>query len=319
LFPDRKPSAIPVRPQPVGISPATAGALLLCAALLWGAGNVANKTVLEHVGPLTAVCLRCGIAVLVILPLALRELRTGSDRAAGRGWVPGGITVSLFFAAAMALQQIAYMTTTVTNASFLVNTAGILTPALAWMVFGDRPGLRIIIAAPLTLLGAFLMAGASFRLSSLNPGDIACLGSAVFYAAWMVALGRHAMTHGLPFATTVLQFSVTGVVLLPMAVMTETTTLDAVRAALPELVMLGVFSTALAFALTTYAQRFVSSSTAAVLVSAESLFGAAGAVLILGEATPLTGIIGASLILGAIVMVALGTRGHPLPASSTLA
>jgi drug/metabolite transporter (DMT)-like permease len=309
-------SVLSARPRGHGISPATAGALLLCAAFFWGAGNVANKTVLEHVGPLTAVCLRCGIAVLVILPLALRESRARGAAAGDRAWVPGAVTVSLFFAAALALQQIAYMTTTVTNASFLVNIAGILTPILAWTLFGDRPGLRIIIAAPLTLLGAFLMAGATFRLSSLNPGDIACLGSALCYAAWMVALGRHAMAHGRPFATTLLQFSVTGVVLLPMAMVFETTTLAAVQAALPELLLLGVFSTAIAFALQTYAQRFVSSSTAAILVSAESLFGAAGAVLILGEVTPLIGIIGASLILFAIVMVALGTRGGALPVAT---
>jgi drug/metabolite transporter (DMT)-like permease len=293
------------------MSPAMAGALLLCAAFFWGAGNVANKTVLEHVGPLTAVCLRCLIAVLVILPLALRETRAHGGPGADRAWLPGAVTVSLFFAAALALQQIAYLTTTVTNASFLVNTAGILTPILAWTLFGDRPGLRIIIAAPLTLLGAFLMAGATFRLSALNPGDIACLGSALCYAAWMVALGRHAVAHGRPFATTVLQFSVTGLVLLPLAAGMETTTLAGVQAALPELLLLGVFSTAVAFAIQTYAQRFVSSSTAAILVSAESLFGAAGAVLLLGEVTPLTGLVGAALILGAIVLVALGTRGPP--------
>jgi drug/metabolite transporter (DMT)-like permease len=158
------------------------------------------------------------------------------------------------------------------------------------------------------------MAGATFRLSSLNPGDIACLGSALCYAAWMVALGRHAMAHGRPFATTALQFSVTGLVLLPLALTVETATLAGVQAALPELLILGVFSTAVAFALQTYAQRFVSSSTAAVLVSAESLFGAAGAALLLGEVTPLTGILGAGLILAAIVLVALGTRGQPVPA-----
>jgi len=295
--------------QRVGISPAMAGALLLCAAFLWGAGNVANKTVLEHVGPMTAVSLRCLIAVAVILPLALRERRLSGNSGAKRAWVPGAITVSLLFAAAMALQQIAYLTTTVTNASFLVNTAAILTPILAWTLFGDRPGLRIAIAAPLTLLGAFFMAGATFRLSTLNPGDIACLGSALLFALWMVALGRHAMARGRPFGTSALQFSVAGLVLLPMAAGSETPTLAAVQSAVPELLILGVFSTAAAFALQTFAQRFVTSSTAAILVSAESLFGAAGAVLLLGEVIPLINSIGAALIFGSILLVAHGTQG----------
>ena len=304
------PAVVPAGHQRVGISPAMAGALLLCAAFFWGLGNVANKTVLEHVGPLTAVSLRCLIAVAVILPLALREKRLSGDSGADLAWVPGAVTVSLLFAAAMALQQIAYLTTTVTNASFLVNTAAILTPILAWTLFGDRPGLRIVIAAPLTLLGAFLMAGATFRLSALNPGDIACLGSALLFALWMVALGRHAMARGRSFGTSALQFSVAGLVLLPMAAESETTTLAAVQAALPELLILGVFSTAAAFALQTFAQRFVSSSTAAILVSAESLFGVAGAVLLIGEVILLISGIGAVSILGGILLVALGTQGR---------
>lgn len=102
-------------------------------------------------------------------------------------------------------------------------------------------------------------------------------------------------------------------VLLPLALAAESTTLADMRAALPELLMLGVFSTAVAFAIQIHAQRFVSASTAAILVSAKGLFGAAGALPILGEITPLTGFVGAALILGAIVLVALGV---PRPADA---
>lgn len=304
-------AAAGARPKRAQISSAVSGALLLCAAFFWGMGNVANKTVLDHVGPLTAVCLRCAIALVVILPLALREKRLHGDGGADQTWLPGAVLVLLLFAAAMALQQIAYLTTTVTNAGFLVNTAATMTPILAWTLFGDRAGRRVAAAAPVTLLGAFLMAGATFRLSALNPGDLACLGSALFYALWMVTLGRHAVAQGRPFGTTALQFLVAGLVLPPMAAASETTTVAAVRVALPELTILGVVSTAAAFALQTYAQRFVSSSTAAILVSAESLFGVAGAVLILGEIVPLTSSFGAALILASIMLVVLDTLGGP--------
>jgi drug/metabolite transporter (DMT)-like permease len=310
--------SILARGRGLRVTPAWAAALLLLAAFFWGAGNVANKTVLDHVGPMTAVALRCVIALTVILPLWLVAGRGARSLPPG-GWMPGAVRLSLLFAVALALQQIAFVTATVTNASFLVNTAGILTPLLVWLLFGDRPGLRVAIAAPLTLVGAFLMAGATFRLSSLNPGDLFCLGSALFYALWMVALGRHAMAHGRPLATAALQFGVAAAVLLPLALVTEPVTLAAVRAALPELLLLGVFSTAAAFGLQTFAQRYVAPATAAILVSAESLFGAAGAVMILGEAPPPVAWTGAVVIMAAILLVAAGDHRPAIAASCSAA
>ena len=50
-----------------------ANLLLLVAAGLWGFGNVAQKTVLEHLDPLSAVGLRCLIAAALVGPLVLVE------------------------------------------------------------------------------------------------------------------------------------------------------------------------------------------------------------------------------------------------------
>lgn len=285
----------------------TAVLVLLLAALCWGAGNVANKTVLEHLPPLTVAGLRCLLAALVMVPFVWRDLSRGLSWA----WLTSAAGVSILFAAALALQQMAYQTTTVTNASFLVNTATIITPVLVWVLLRQRPAIAVACAAPLTLLGAFLMTGATVSLTAMNVGDLLCLASAAAYAGWMVALGQHAMTHGRPLGTALVQFAVSAVLVLPVAVWAEAPDLGAARQAWPELLMLGVVSTALAFGLMTWAQRFVAASTAAILVSAESLFGAAGAYLWLGERTPNIGMAGAALILLAIVLVALGGRVAP--------
>lgn len=287
----------------------TAFLALLAAALCWGAGNVANKTVLDHLGPLTVVGLRCLLATMVMAPFALRELRANRDGT----WLLSTIRVSLLFAAALILQQFAYVSTSVTNASFLVNTATIMTPAFAWLAFGVRPGPVIVCAAPMTFVGALLMARASFAPNFLNVGDLFCLASAAAYAAWMVALGAHAMTHGRPLATTVMQFATTAILVLPAAVLTEPLVPNALSKAWPDLLVLGVVSTAVAFGLMTWAQRYVEASMASILTSAESLFGAAGGYLLLNERTPAVGIVGAGLILAAIVMVALDDKPAVVP------
>jgi drug/metabolite transporter (DMT)-like permease len=313
LFSLRRQS--PDSSRPSSPLPASAGCLLmlLTAGFFWGSGNVANKTVLDHIGPLTAVGLRCLIATMVILPFAVREwLRAASPP--DRSWLRSALLVSLFFAAAAAVQQAAFQRTSVTNAGFLVNTCTILTPIFAWIALGQRPARRMLGAIAATFAGAFLMAGGTLTPGPLNVGDMLCLLSAAFYAAWMVAVGHHAVAGGRPFLTCLLQFALGAALLIGLACLAERPAAAAVHAALPELVFLGVFATAGAFVLQTLAQKHVSPSSAAVVVSSESLFGAFGAYLLLGERTGILGLTGAALILtGILVAAGAGGRGQPRP------
>jgi drug/metabolite transporter (DMT)-like permease len=279
----------------------SAALMLLAAAFFWGSGNVFNKTVLDHVGPLTAVSFRCLIAALVVTPFTWAEPKSATSAAN----VCSSLLVSALFCVAMAVQQAAFQTATVTNASFLVNTCSILTPIIAWFALRERPHARIVCAAVVTLAGAFLMTGATFSLVAMNRGDVLCLISAIFYAGWMVALGRHLALYGQPFTISLVQFAASAVVLLPMAMMMEHPQGVALVAAAPQLMVLGLFSTGLAFVLQTWAQQDVSSSTAAIIVSAESLFGATLAYVWLGEQTPALGLAGAGLILTGIVIAAV--------------
>jgi drug/metabolite transporter (DMT)-like permease len=285
--------------------------ILLLAAAFWGFGNISQKMVLTHIGPLSAVCLRCAIAAAVTLPFLLLERR--KPMAAGY-WI-SILGVSSAFAAALIIQQVAYIEATVTNASFLVNTATVFTPLLAWIALGEYPGRLGGVAAGLTLVGIFLMSNGTTGLTALNAGDMACLLSAFFYAIWMVALGRHAQAFGLPVTSTLVQFVVAACLALPALLWFEAATPDLIAPAMFDLAILGIFTTAAAFGLQTFAQRFTSASKAAVLVSAESIFGAAGAYVVLGERPHVTAIIGAAFIFSAILIVATAP-GRSMPSPS---
>jgi drug/metabolite transporter (DMT)-like permease len=277
-----------------------ANLLLLVAALLWGLGNVAQQTVLDHVGPLIANGLRMLIAIPVILPLLFHD-RTPVRKIDLAGWKCAFITC-LAFAAASTLLQIGYGQTTVTNAGFLVNTCTVLTPLIAWFFLLVRPPDIVWPAAAMTLTGAVFMGGGT--LSSLSSGDFYCLMSAICYAMWMVFLGTFVKTYGRAAFITILQFSCTAIICLFASSLSEVTTLSAVVAALPELIMLGMVSTGAAYLLQAVAQRFTSASEAAVIVSAEALFGAIAAYLVLGESLDATRGLGAVLVFAGIVAVA---------------
>ncbi|MEJ1935029.1 DMT family transporter [Nostoc sp. NIES-2111] len=276
-----------------------ANLLLLLAAFFWGAGNVAQKTVLTHLGPVTTVGLRCEIAALVLAPFLL--LFRGPPLQ--KGFAASAASVGVLFAAALTVQQAAYGFTSVTNASFLVNTCVVITPILAWLSMREQPGWSTWIAVPLTLWGALLMSGAGVQ--GLSPGDAACILSAVLYAAWTVQLGAHVQRYGAAAATALVQFALGALLCLPAGLIVEKAGLDAVGAAGLELFILGVFSTAAAFGLQAVAQRHTPASHAAVIVSAESVFGAAGAFLLLSERTTAEGLAGAGLIVAAIALISL--------------
>ena len=275
--------------------------LLLAAAFFWGSGNIANKGVLTDLDPFAAAALRHLVAALALAPFAWHEI---SKISCGQRWLRSALPPSVLFAIAIILQQWAYQEATVTNASFLVNAASVITPIIAFFVLKERLHFCIVIAAALTILGVFLMSGAGKSLATMNTGDLACLASALFFAGWMVALGQHATRHNSPAATGCLHCLMTmifaGIGLIVFAPHQP----GSFAGAVPEILYLGVFSSAVALGLTVAAQAHVSASATAVLISADSLFGAAGGLVMLGERPGILVFCGAGLMLIAILIVA---------------
>jgi drug/metabolite transporter (DMT)-like permease len=281
-----------------------ANSMLLFAALLWGAGNVAQQTILQNIGPFWAVGLRCIIAALIILPFSLgRGTRHQSFDTAGRTLAT---LVAITFAGAVVFQQIGFGYTSVMNAGFIVNTTTVLTPLVTWFILLERPPFIVWPAALASLLGATFMSGGG--LHAYNVGDLLCLLSAVCYSFWMVFLGAFVVKYGNAARLTLAQFAVTGLICVILGCGLETISWERLNAALPELVILGVFSTGAAYMLQSIAQQHTSPSEAAIITSGEAIFGAAAAFLLLGETLTTHSFFGAALISTGILLVQVPTR-----------
>jgi drug/metabolite transporter (DMT)-like permease len=283
---------------------AQANGLLLLAAFLWGSGNVAQKTVLDDIGPLTAVGLRCLIAALVLAPFFARFESNLSS-----GILKSATLVIATFAVAVTFYQMAAGLTTVTNAGFLVNIAIIVTPIIGWVMLHQRPNAMVWPAAILTLIGAYFMGGG--MLSQPNMGDALAIASAIFYSFWMIFLGQFVVAHGQAGLITVAQFAVTGTICLFFGLLFEPVSVAGLQSALPELFILGIASTALGYLFQAIAQAHTSASEAAVIVSGEAIFGALFAFVLLGETLNSGGILGALLILSGIGLIQLNPFFKP--------
>jgi drug/metabolite transporter (DMT)-like permease len=287
------------------MSPNQATAVALLAALAWGTGNVAQKTILDHLDGFAATGITSLVGVLVLLPLALRESRSARRflrRPAGQS-LPLLVAISILFTFSATVMQFSYGLTTVTNAGFLVNTAAVLTPVLAWVCLSQRPHLAIWPASLATLLGIFLMAGASW--SGLSPGDLLALLSALGFAVWTLAVGTYVMRTRRPVLMTTVQLAVSGVLCIGLgAAFHGLPAPQALTAALSEILFMGFISKGLAYVLLATAQQHISATCVGILVSAEAVFGAMIAALVLGETLGLVRALGSLCIIIGVVIAA---------------
>ncbi|MCW1920574.1 DMT family transporter [Rhodobacter sp. KR11] len=290
------------------MSPNQATAIALLAAVAWGSGNVAQKTILQHLDGWQATAITSLIGALVLLPLVRREARGVLPPARGSG--PLLLAVSVLFTFASTVMQFGYGLTSVANAGFLVNTSAVLTPILGWIFLAHRVPLAIWPASLATLFGIFLMAGGTW--AGLGPGDLLSLASASGFAVWTLAVGAHVMRYHRPALLTCVSLAVCGGVCAGVSLgVSGLPTLGAVLAALPEIVLIGLVSKGLAYVLMAKAQQHLAASTVAILVSAEAVFGALFAAMILGETLDAVRGTGALFI---ILSVAVAARVPAPPA-----
>jgi drug/metabolite transporter (DMT)-like permease len=276
---------------------------LLLAAAVWGVAFLFQKSAMEHVGPLAFIAARAGVAALALAPLAWREHRRRIAASAGPAFwsiaVWGGVA---FFIAAW-LQQAGIRTATVTNTSFLTALYVVLTPIIAWGWTGKVPGAMVWPAVALSALGTWLLGGGT--LSAFSAGDGLVALSALFWAAHVVITGQ-AAPFGRPIGFTAVQFAVVALLAALTSVTFEVTTLDGLAAAVPEILYVGLLSSALTFTILTVALQYTPPSEAAIIVSMETVFAALAAYLVLGERLPPVGWLGAALILSATLLLQVG-------------
>ncbi len=286
-------------PRPVAVL-----LLLICTAL-WGLAFVFQKAAMEHMQPLTFAGVRYVLGACLVLPLAIWEYR--KTRATGvtvsrKQWIQIGV-LSLAFFLGVWLQQVALLTTSITNGGFITSLYVIFTPIVTYLMLRTRPHPIIYVGAPVALVGIYLLTGAN--LNSFTLGDLQLLLCAVCWGVQVALLGELVRQTGMPIFISTINFWATAVLALGGAFALESPNLSGIAAGWLPIVYSGVCSTAIAFTLQAIGQRYVPPANAAIVLSAESLFAAAFGAWLLHERLPPLGYLGAATIFTAIITVEL--------------
>lgn len=167
---------------------------------------------LSEVGPVATAFYRLSLSLPVF---ALMAARSGLP-AGRRGWAGCGLA-GLFFAGDLSVWHVGILLTSVANASLFTNLAPVFVTLGLWLVWGQRPSGRFLLALAVSLAGAVLLVGGSLQFSASRlAGDGLSMLSGAFYGAYILTVGRSRA--GL--STAVLMFwsgLVASAVLLPVA------------------------------------------------------------------------------------------------------
>ncbi len=249
---------------------------LLFVAIIWGSGFIATHGALESgVSPIFITALRFAIATALLYALYFRRLRNLKPLL-----LPGAV-LGFFLAAGFIFQTIGLRYTTPSKNAFLTATNIIFTPFIYFIVTRHPIKRRIILSVALAIIGiAFLTLD---KVSGINLGDLLTLICAVFFAFHIYFIGFYVKDKGCDVTKIVfLQFFYAAFISTVTAVVFERSFVLSLKG-FAYIGYLAVFSTTIAFFLQNSAQRFVSQSKTALILSGEAAFGTLLSIILIKE------------------------------------
>lgn len=274
---------------------------LAVVALIWGTTFVVVKSALAEISAVLFLALRFGLASLCMAALFARPLRRISSAEVLSG-LRGGVLAGIFLWSGYMLQTFGLKYTTAGKSGFITGLYIVLVPLIGAVLYRRVPRLAELLGILIAAAGLVLLTLPSLELR-INLGDALTLGSAVAFAIHLVVLGHYAQRER--FEAVALGQIVGAALLSSLVLAAEPPRVHWSVPVIVAIVLTGVFGTAAAFAIQTWAQRFTSATRTAIIFALEPVFALLTAVALGGEAVTAAGIVGGGLILAGIVLVEL--------------
>lgn len=271
--------------------------LLVGVTAIWGWTFVVVKDAIGHYPVFSFLGVRFALAALVLwLIVAALQLRI---RRAGVG-----LAIGLVLAMSYLFQTLGLQGTSVANTGLITGLFVVFTPILDRLIFGVATRPVTWLAAATAFAGTALLTGGA--PTGLHQGDLLVLLGSVGFAFHITLLSRFASAG--PLVLAAWQMTAAGVFLTAGAVATGAVVIPVPRSVWPALVITGVFASAIAFWVQTYAQQRLPASRTALILTTEPAFTVFFAFLLVGERFRLIQVVGAALILGALFFSELRER-----------
>src|SRR6266545_940325 len=239
-------------------------ALVLVTAV-WGVTFVQVKDAVEIYPLFAFLAVRFAIATGTLAPFGLRRLRSLDRRGVVAGFALGGL-----LAVGYALQTAGLARTTVSGTGFITGLCVVLTPVTALVLFRYRIETAVWLGVALATLGLAMLSG--IKAGSVL-GDALVLAGALAYALQIVLMERYAPDYD-PIAFTLAEMAAAFAGFTAIAVALGDLSVPRGWTVWGALLVTGVFASALAFLVQTWAQRRTSATRTALAFTMEPVFTA---------------------------------------------
>lgn len=274
---------------------------LLTTAVIWGSSFVILKNAIDGLGVMWVLAMRFTISAVLLLALAGKRLRSMS-----RASVRGSVLIGVCLAAAYIVQTYGLKYTTPGKNAFLTTTYCVMVPFLAWLVYKRKPGLHNVAAAVLCVAGiGFVALDAGF--GEVNTGDVLTIFSGVFYALQIILMEQY-ISGCDSLSVSAVEFSTAAVICLVGTFAFEGTPVMPASGQIFAVLYLAVMCTALCFFLQAWGMKYTPSSTAAMIMTLEAVFGTIFSVILYHEQVTPRLLTGFALIFVAVVLSETGTE-----------
>ena len=267
--------------------------LLLAVTAVWGVTFVQVKDAVAIYPLFAFLAVRFAIAGATLAPVGLG--RIGS---LGRGGARAGVVLGLLLAAGYALQTAGLQRTTVSATGFVTGLYVVLTPVLAYALFRLRTGPAAWVGVALATGGLALLSGVS---AGSPGGDLLVLCGAAAFALQIVLVERWAPRFD-PIALTQVQMLAALGAFLVIALALGDLAVPHGRTVWAALLVTGIFASALAFLVQTWAQRRTSATRVALVFALEPVFAGLFGFALAGDRLGWTGWLGCAVIMAGIVV-----------------
>lgn len=291
--------------------------ILLLTAVVWGTGFIAQKLGNEVIPPMAFNALRQIMAGVVLLPVMMTSLKksgylnpecTPSTVLEYRRHkaIKGGIICGLFMLVGTATQQIGLLTVSAGKSGFISAIYIVFTPLFS-AILGNRVKFKTFACIALAMLGFGVMS-LKGGLSGATAGDWWTLLSAAGFAAQITAV-NHFVDKDNDIVLSVIQMFFCGFIGITISLLIEHPTMPQVHAAMPALLFSTLVPTAIGYTTQIVGQKYTDSTSAALIMSLESVFAAIFGAMYLAERMSGREIMGSAIIFAAVIIdqINLGT------------
>jgi len=272
------------------------GALLLVT-MVWGLNFVVMKNALLIITPYMYLGIRFILASLILALVFKRQLKelTKED-------LKGGLTIGLCLFVGFVSQTIGLLYTTPAKSGFITTIYVVLVPFLALFLTREFPGWFQVLGAIITFTGLGITS--INRDLTINFGDALTLVCAVFFALQIIYTEQYVKKAN-PVNIAILQTGITGVLTMAMGLILEPVPTGLDFNLWAAILYAVVFCTAGAFAIQNTAQKYTSSTHAAVILGMESVFAGLFSFLLWGEVLTMKTVLGFMLIFSGVMITEL--------------